>query len=261
MSSWCCSFKLPDMDSLLGFVTARRRLLPGHPARIDQFAWDVRNGYLGCLCQNGCLLVWDLLSGALERMLHGAAARLLFHQLERNTPRPGGVARRAMRIHCPSPALAVLSVDVPLLLSPKGDSLQEATRSSHRNHKPSPAPPAYSVPAPYSGAGKVTPEEARALWLVLECFHPWGLDPAMDRLVYWMGEQGGEASLQGAGPIATQGNCVPTKHSEYPVPSVLVGRAATFILSSIWARVPVGRFLASAGDISLKLMLAWRSLS
>ncbi|KAH9308951.1 hypothetical protein KI387_036862, partial [Taxus chinensis] len=62
------------------------RMFPGHPSYPKIVAWDSVRGYIACLCMqfttqgghNDFLYIWDVKSGASERILRGAAAHSMF---------------------------------------------------------------------------------------------------------------------------------------------------------------------------------------
>ncbi|XP_019224638.1 PREDICTED: uncharacterized protein LOC109206281 isoform X2 [Nicotiana attenuata] len=61
------------------------RMFPGHPYYPAKVVWDSRRGYVACLCPNqtgtsdaDVLFIWDVKSGARERVLRGAAALSMF---------------------------------------------------------------------------------------------------------------------------------------------------------------------------------------
>lgn len=62
------------------------RMFPGHPYPPAKAVWDSRRGYIACLCLNhsgtsdvfDVLYIWDIKSGARERVLRGSAAHLMF---------------------------------------------------------------------------------------------------------------------------------------------------------------------------------------
>ena len=232
-------------------------------------AYDERGGYLGCLCDSaagnngnsnngGCtLLVWDVLSGALERALEDAPALLLLYHMQRGAAAKGaatggsgssgaggavvtgeagavvnqhgggvsmstaGRARSALQGSCPTPCLALLHVHVPLLLLPTHFRTlpREDTRGGGGGGSGGGSGGAAATGAVGAAVGSVGPEEERALWLALRCFHPWGLDAAQDACVapapplpsdFSNGCGGGVGAMGGdvtavVGPVATVG--------------------------------------------------------
>ncbi|CAN4077648.1 unnamed protein product [Withania somnifera] len=74
------------------------RVFPGHPYYPAKVVWDSRRGYIACLCLNqtgtsdaDVLYIWDVKSGARERVLRGAAAVSMFQHfctgIDRDLPR------------------------------------------------------------------------------------------------------------------------------------------------------------------------------
>lgn len=66
------------------------RMFPGHIIYPSLVAWDSKRGYLSCLCQNvsssssssnSVLYIWDVKSGARERIIRGTASHSMFDNL------------------------------------------------------------------------------------------------------------------------------------------------------------------------------------
>lgn len=86
--------------SLSSLDTMRvERMFPGHPYYPAKVVWDSRRGYIACLCLNqtgtsdaDVLYIWDVKSGARERVLRGAAAVSMFEHFCAGIDRdlPGG---------------------------------------------------------------------------------------------------------------------------------------------------------------------------
>ncbi|KAG0462827.1 hypothetical protein HPP92_021303, partial [Vanilla planifolia] len=69
--------------ALVSFETLHvERMFPGHPGCPAVVAWDNKRGYLACLCRSmskpsdsvSVLWLWDMKSGALERIIRGSAS-------------------------------------------------------------------------------------------------------------------------------------------------------------------------------------------
>ncbi|CAL9771655.1 unnamed protein product [Musa acuminata subsp. burmannicoides] len=62
------------------------RMFPGHPSYPSMVAWDSTKGYIACLCKNlqsssdavTVLYLWDVKTGARERIIRGTASHLMF---------------------------------------------------------------------------------------------------------------------------------------------------------------------------------------
>ncbi|XP_024440013.2 uncharacterized protein LOC7472741 isoform X3 [Populus trichocarpa] len=62
------------------------RMFPGHPSYLEKVVWDGARGYIACLCQShlglsdtvDALYIWDVKTGARERVLHGTASHSMF---------------------------------------------------------------------------------------------------------------------------------------------------------------------------------------
>ncbi|GFZ16445.1 transducin/WD40 repeat-like superfamily protein [Actinidia rufa] len=87
--------------TLVSLETLRvERMFPGHPYCPAKVVWDGARGYLACLCQNhlgisdalDVLYIWDVKTGARERVLRGTASHSMFdHFCEGiNTNSPSG---------------------------------------------------------------------------------------------------------------------------------------------------------------------------
>ncbi|KDP25377.1 hypothetical protein JCGZ_20533 [Jatropha curcas] len=69
--------------SLASLETLRvERMFPGHPSYPEKVVWDGARGYIACLCKShsgksdavDVLYIWDVKTGARERVLHGTAS-------------------------------------------------------------------------------------------------------------------------------------------------------------------------------------------
>ncbi|XP_049377946.1 uncharacterized protein LOC125842666 isoform X1 [Solanum stenotomum] len=88
------SVALSSLDSM-----RVERIFPGHPYYPAKVVWDSRRGYIACLCPNqtgttdaDVLYIWDVKSGARERVLRGSAAVSMFDHFCTGIDRdlPGG---------------------------------------------------------------------------------------------------------------------------------------------------------------------------
>nr|GMC98162.1 WD repeat-containing protein 7 [Ipomoea batatas] len=87
---WNNCFLSVGEDSCVALVsldTMRvERMFPGHPFYPAKVVWDSTRGYIACLCTNqigkydrvDVLYIWDVKTGARERVLRGAAAHSMF---------------------------------------------------------------------------------------------------------------------------------------------------------------------------------------
>lgn len=73
--------------ALVSLETLRvERMFPGHPSYPSMVAWDTTKGYIACLCRNlqsssdavSILYLWDVKSGARERIIRGTASHSMF---------------------------------------------------------------------------------------------------------------------------------------------------------------------------------------
>ncbi|KAK6935446.1 hypothetical protein RJ641_035601 [Dillenia turbinata] len=73
--------------ALASFETLRvERMFPGHPSYPSKVLWDGARGYIACLCQYhsgrsealDVLYIWDIKTGARERVLRGTASQAMF---------------------------------------------------------------------------------------------------------------------------------------------------------------------------------------
>ncbi|XP_077250915.1 transducin/WD40 repeat-like superfamily protein [Tasmannia lanceolata] len=87
---WCDCFLSVGEDlcvALVSLETLRvERMFPGHPSCPSMVVWDSVKGYVACLCQNispssdtvNILYLWDVKTGARERVLRGTASHSMF---------------------------------------------------------------------------------------------------------------------------------------------------------------------------------------
>lgn len=87
---WSNCFITVGEDGCIALISLEtlqvERIFIGHPARPKLTAWDGIRGYLACVCASisnhamstDILFIWDLKSGALERILRGTAAHSMF---------------------------------------------------------------------------------------------------------------------------------------------------------------------------------------
>lgn len=92
---WSNCFITVGEDGCIALVSLEtlqvERMFVGHPTQPKQIAWDGIRGYLSCLCPSGSmpstgidvLFMWDMKSGALERILRGAAAHSMYSNFAR----------------------------------------------------------------------------------------------------------------------------------------------------------------------------------
>lgn len=103
---WNDCFLSVGEDSCVALVSLEtlrvERVFPGHPYRPAKVIWDGRRGYLACLCQNrsgasdalDVLYIWDVKTGARERVLRGTASHSMFDHFSEGiniNPAAGGV--------------------------------------------------------------------------------------------------------------------------------------------------------------------------
>ncbi|KAK1430619.1 hypothetical protein QVD17_13483 [Tagetes erecta] len=152
------------------------RMFPGHPGVPSKVVWDSTRGYLACFSlhhsetsdSSDVLYIWDIKSGARERVLRGSAAQSMFDHfctsgnknnvsvssMERNTSvssllmpiiEDTGVSQshsntldfshstHPITCSCPFPGIATLSFDMTLLMSPRIESF-ESQNDGHERH-------------------------------------------------------------------------------------------------------------------------------
>ncbi|KAK3256221.1 hypothetical protein CYMTET_34633, partial [Cymbomonas tetramitiformis] len=142
----------------------------GHPEAVAQVAWQPASGYLGCWCAGKRILyVWDILSGALERVLDGMAAATLFQRMLDMGTAGGGQGAEpppsaAVSGSCPNAAVTVVHCQLPLLLSSSGVAgISAGTPTKVEGHR-----------------SRDMTEQERHLWHTLALFHGWGLNATLD---------------------------------------------------------------------------------
>ncbi|XP_030453867.2 uncharacterized protein LOC115675382 isoform X1 [Syzygium oleosum] len=87
---WCDCFLTVGEDACVALASLEtlrvERIFPGHPCYPDRVVWDGVRGYVACLCRNylgtsdtsDVLYIWDIKSGARERILRGVASHSMF---------------------------------------------------------------------------------------------------------------------------------------------------------------------------------------
>lgn len=87
---WIDCFLSMGEDSCVALVSLEtprvERIFPGHPGCLARVVWDGVRGYIACLCRSHArasdasdvLYIWDVKSGARERILRGTAAHSMF---------------------------------------------------------------------------------------------------------------------------------------------------------------------------------------
>lgn len=87
---WDDCFLSVGGDGLVALVSLEtmrvERMFPGHPGYASMVAWEGVKGYIACLCRNlhSCndassgLYIWDLKTGARERIINGTASQSAF---------------------------------------------------------------------------------------------------------------------------------------------------------------------------------------
>jgi WD40 repeat protein len=87
---WSDCFLSVGEDSCIALASLEtlrvERMFPGHPSYPAKVVWDGVRGYIACLCRNhsgtsdasGVLYIWDVKTGARERVLRGTASHSMF---------------------------------------------------------------------------------------------------------------------------------------------------------------------------------------
>lgn len=83
---WCDCFLSVGEDSCVALASLEtlrvERMFPGHPSYPEKVVWDGARGYVACLCRShsgtsdvvDVLYIWDVKTGARERVLRGTAS-------------------------------------------------------------------------------------------------------------------------------------------------------------------------------------------
>jgi WD40 repeat protein len=172
-------------DGVLGLVSANtwvvNFIMPGNGLSVKEIVWNAPRGVLAVLSKDNSLHVWDILTGALERHLTGAAAAAMNNYLREGSfyttlhdsaglvQRTWQSARKRLRPiawRCMQPSILAVTANVSALLEPTKSGLPShgvkrrgANMSSIR---------AENLPI----SGFFNDEEERALHFVLGMLYP-----------------------------------------------------------------------------------------
>ncbi|EPS66164.1 hypothetical protein M569_08611 [Genlisea aurea] len=132
---WRDCFLTVGDDSCVALASLRtltvERLFPGHLYYPSEISWDGRRGYVACLCRRirydkldnsqDVLYIWDVKSGARERVLYGASAQSTFDHLVKATINEDTAAirrrKQPIKSFSPFPGVSTLCFDLNNLIS------------------------------------------------------------------------------------------------------------------------------------------------
>ncbi|TVU08986.1 hypothetical protein EJB05_42418, partial [Eragrostis curvula] len=159
--------------ALISLETMRvERMFPGHPGYASMVAWEGVKGYIACLCRNlhSCndsgtiLYIWDLKTGARERIIKGTASQSAFEHFCR------GISKNAVTGSILGGTTSASSLLVPIFkdtnhhkphANKKGHGISSVS-SNHQNE--STVSVAVSAPTTYDFKGKAqAPGEEHAV--------------------------------------------------------------------------------------------------
>ncbi|XP_024521936.1 uncharacterized protein LOC9643384 isoform X1 [Selaginella moellendorffii] len=178
-----------DSTVALSSLTSLRteRIFPGHAGVIQQVVWDEFRAYLAVLCTAGdgqlVLYIWDIHSGARERILRGAAAQsMLKHFASRK--------RRTTELHGDFTSASSLLLPLDDVHSPMAS--QEMTSSQVQGSMdPHCKQHAIRAGCPFPGIAAIhfdmtsllSTVDEKLLKLSLSVLHFWGIDEELDKSV------------------------------------------------------------------------------
>ncbi|KAK3132991.1 hypothetical protein QOZ80_6AG0530540 [Eleusine coracana subsp. coracana] len=168
---WDDCFLSVGEDGLVALVSLQtmrvERMFPGHPGYASMVAWEGVKGYIACLCRNlhSCndagtiLYIWDLKTGARERIIKGTASQSAFEHFCR------GISKNAVTGSILGGTTSASSLLVPIFkdtnhhhphANKKGHGISSVS-SNHQNG--STVSVAVSAPATYDFKGKMQPPD------------------------------------------------------------------------------------------------------
>ncbi|XP_062228905.1 uncharacterized protein LOC133926811 isoform X2 [Phragmites australis] len=173
---WDDCFLSVGEDGLVALVSLQtmrvERMFPGHPGYASMLAWEGVKGYIACLCRNlhscndagSILYIWDLKTGARDRIIKGTASQSAFEHFCR------GISKNAVTGSILGGTTSVSSLLVPIFkdtshiqshTNKKGHDIPSVS-TNHLNE--STVSVGLSAPTTYDFKGKVhAPDESHEL--------------------------------------------------------------------------------------------------
>ena len=183
--NWNDIFITVGDDGVLGLVSANtwvvNFIMPGNGLSVKEIVWNVPRGVLAVLSKDNSLHVWDILTGALERHLTGAAAAAMNSYLREGSfyatlhdsagfvQRTWQFARKRVRPiawRCMQPSILAVTTNVSALLEPTKSGLP--SHGVKRRGTNITSVRAENLPI----SGFFNDEEERALHFVLGMLYP-----------------------------------------------------------------------------------------
>ncbi|RCV21759.1 hypothetical protein SETIT_4G163400v2 [Setaria italica] len=174
---WDDCFLSVGEDGLVALVSLEtmrvERMFPGHPGYASMVAWEGVKGYIACLCRNlhSCndagsgLYIWDLKTGARERIINGTASQSAFEHFCR------GISKNAVTGSILGGTTSASSLLVPIFkdtshLRSHADKKGHDVSSVSTNHNNgNTVSVTVSVPTTYDFKGKApAPDEAHVFY-------------------------------------------------------------------------------------------------
>ncbi|KAL6876322.1 hypothetical protein ACP4OV_012894 [Aristida adscensionis] len=169
---WNDCFLSVGEDGLVALVSLEtmrvERMFPGHPGYASMVAWEGLKGYIACLCRNlhscndtgSVLYIWDIKTGARERIIKGTASQSAFEHFCR------GISKNAVTGSILGGTTSASSLLVPIfkdtshLRSHANKNSNEISSVSTNHHNENTVSAAVSGPAISDVKGKTpAPEE------------------------------------------------------------------------------------------------------
>uniref|UniRef100_A0A0E0AA54 Uncharacterized protein n=1 Tax=Oryza glumipatula TaxID=40148 RepID=A0A0E0AA54_9ORYZ len=165
---WDDCFLSVGEDGLVALVSLQtmrvERMFPGHPSYPSMVAWDGVKGYIACLCRNlhscndsgSVLYIWDLKTGARERIITGTSSQSTFEHFCRGISKNAVTGSILGGTTSASSLLVPIFKDTSLLQShanKKGLSISSVSTNHHNANTNSVT---VSVPAASDVMGKMS---------------------------------------------------------------------------------------------------------
>ncbi|XP_062146298.1 uncharacterized protein LOC133854226 isoform X2 [Alnus glutinosa] len=148
---WSDCFLSVGEDSCVALASLEtlrvERMFPGHPSYPSKVVWDGVRGYIACLCRDhsgtsdstSVLYIWDVKTGARERVLRGTASHSMFdHFCKEKLVTPSNVVRSMANIIEPNTSHAHVGKGISAKPFPTTPSILQSNKPSIKCYCPFP---------------------------------------------------------------------------------------------------------------------------